>query len=55
MYDVEINPTNYQIRYRNLRGAPLKKFPFLIMYEIFKNDVIVHAVFNTHQNPDKLK
>ena len=32
---------------------PIKKFPFIIIYEVVRNTIIVYSVFNTHQNPDK--
>ena len=51
---VERNPKHFQIRYKNQRGAPLKKFPYIVMYEIDGSDVIVYAVFNTNQDPEKL-
>ncbi|NCT10856.1 MAG: type II toxin-antitoxin system RelE/ParE family toxin [Flavobacteriia bacterium] len=35
------------------RELPLKRFPFIIIYEILKNQVIIYSVFNTFQNPTK--
>jgi hypothetical protein len=35
------------------RELPLKRFPFVIIYEILKNQVIIYSVFNTFQNPTK--
>ena len=35
------------------RELPLRKFPFVIIYEIKNNEIIIYSVFNTHQNPDK--
>ncbi|PWA10439.1 type II toxin-antitoxin system RelE/ParE family toxin [Flavobacterium laiguense] len=43
----EIKKTPY---YREL---PLKKFPFVIVYEIYQNEVIIHSVFHTSKNPTK--
>ena len=37
------------------RELPLKRFPFVIIYEEFQNQIIVYSVFNTFQNPDKKK
>lgn len=35
------------------RELPLKRFPFVIIYEEFRNQIIVYSVFNTFQNPSK--
>ena len=35
------------------RELPLKRFPFVIIYEHFENEIYVYSVFNTHQDPDK--
>lgn len=38
----------------NFRQSSLKRFPYVIVYEIMKNGVVVFAVFHTKRNP-KLK
>jgi hypothetical protein len=36
------------------REIPLKRFPFLVIYEVLDlQTVLIHSLFNTHQNPDK--
>ncbi|MFN3753955.1 type II toxin-antitoxin system RelE/ParE family toxin [Flavobacterium sp.] len=35
------------------RELSLKKFPFVVIYEIQNNDVIIYSVFNTNRNPEK--
>lgn len=51
---LKINPELFSIKkppfYREL---PLKKFPFVIVYEIFQNEVIIYSVFHTSRNPTK--
>ncbi|MCP9754548.1 type II toxin-antitoxin system RelE/ParE family toxin [Lacihabitans sp. CCS-44] len=49
---IEINPF-FQIRTKNYRAYPLRKFPFLIFYEVLeeKRAVKVLSVFNTSKNP----
>lgn len=37
------------------RELPLKRFPFVIIYEKYKEEIIVYSVFNTHQNPKHKK
>lgn len=39
---------------KNFRQAVLKRFPYVIVYEIIKTEVVVFAVFHTKSNP-KLK
>ena len=36
---------------KNFRQAALKRFPFVIVYEIIKKGVVVFAVFHTSRNP----
>lgn len=44
----------FQIRKKpTFREMPLKRFPFVIIYELRSDKIIVFSVFNTHQNPDK--
>ena len=50
---IDINPTTYQKIYKHQRQAIVKMFPFVVMYEIEDNNIIVYAVFNTNQNPNK--
>jgi hypothetical protein len=35
------------------RELPLKKFPFVVIYEIYQNEVIIHSIFHTSKNPTK--
>jgi len=37
------------------RELPLKRFPYIIIYEEYRNQVIVYSVFNTSQDPIKKK
>ncbi len=45
----------YQLRYKDYRALPLKKFPYLILFFIDEktNTVFITAIFNTHQDPEK--
>jgi hypothetical protein len=45
---------NFSIKRKPVyRELPLKRFPYVIIYEKIKNTVIVYSVFNTHQHPIK--
>jgi hypothetical protein len=34
-----------------LRDVKLEKFPFVVVYEIIENQVVVYAVHNTYKHP----
>ncbi len=46
----------YQLRYKDYRALPVKKFPYLIVFYIHEhsNTVFISAVFHTKQNTSKL-
>lgn len=50
---IRINPFLFQIKFDPFREVPLKTFPFVIVYEIIDNSIIVNAVFHTSRNPEK--
>lgn len=45
----------FEVRYQKVRVLPLKKFPFLLLFEVDEADktVLVLSVFNTYQSTDK--
>lgn len=47
------NPKHFPQRRKPYREAFIKRFPFLIIYDVIKKKVIVYSVFNTWQNPEK--
>lgn len=48
---LESNPYLFQIKFGNFHEAPLNKFPYSIVYEILKNDIVINAVFFTKRHP----
>jgi len=46
------NPGFYGKIYKNFRQVVLKKFPYALVYEIIKTDVLLFAVFHTSRNPN---
>lgn len=52
---ITVNPKHFPQKRKPYREAFLKRFPFLVIYEITKRKVIVYSVFNTLQNPEKKK
>ncbi len=51
MENIRNNPHIFQIRYRDVRIAFLKKFPYSIHFKITGNSIIVIGVYHTSQNP----
>lgn len=52
LYRIKSNPYIFRFegKYRN---ALLDIFPYTVIYEIDEQEIIILAVFNTHQNPAK--
>lgn len=48
-----LNPYLFPLKSLTYREAKLKTFPFVIIYEIEDDNVIIHAIFNTSKNPGK--
>jgi hypothetical protein len=48
---IESNPYLFQIRFGNFHETPLNKFPYNIVYEILKDDILINAVFFTKRHP----
>jgi hypothetical protein len=53
---LETNPLLFPVKFNNIREAVIKKFPFVIIFEILSNDdVVVLSIFHFRRNPeDKL-
>ena len=51
---LKINPY-FQIQVKKYRSIPLRKFPFIIIFEIEEpsKTVRILSIFNTYQNTDK--
>ena len=50
---IQTNPEHFPCKRSPYREAWIKKYPYLIIYEIVENKVIVYSVFNTWQHPEK--
>ncbi len=50
---IENNPEIYRISFSKFRQAKLQKFPYVVIYKVEQNMVVVTKVFNTYQNPIK--
>lgn len=51
---ITINPF-YRVYYKNFRGIPLKKYPYIIFFRIDENkkQILINAVFHTNQDTGK--
>ncbi|WP_378104196.1 type II toxin-antitoxin system RelE/ParE family toxin [Chryseobacterium sp. sg2396] len=45
----------FQKRFKSVRAFPVKKFPYIIFYEVSEEEKMIYiiSVFCTHQNPEK--
>ena len=51
---LKTNPELFEIKKEpGYRELTLVKFPFVIIYEIIENEVIVYSVFQTSRNPQR--
>jgi plasmid stabilization system protein ParE len=50
---IEDNPLLFPIKFASIHEAVLNRFPFVITYEVFGNQILILAVFHTHRNPEK--
>ncbi len=48
-------PEHFPQKYKPYREAFVRRFPYLIIYEIEVEKIIIYSVFNTYQNPNKRK
>jgi plasmid stabilization system protein ParE len=46
----EFNPNGFQEKYKSFRQAPIKNFPYVIMFEIDKTSVIVYSILHTSRD-----
>lgn len=47
------NPSLFPIKFAKVHEALIKRFPYIITYEVLEKQIVVLAVFNTNQNPKK--
>lgn len=52
---IEKNPLLFPLKFSDLREAVVKRFPFVIVYEIFEKQIIIVSIFHTKQHPAKKK
>lgn len=45
------SPYSYQIKQKQFRSIVFETFPFLIIYKIYKEEVVVHHVIHAQRKP----
>ncbi len=49
------NPKKFPKKLKNMRLAVIKDFPYVVVFEIKQNEIIIYAFFHTSRNPIKWK
>ncbi|MDP3433967.1 MAG: type II toxin-antitoxin system RelE/ParE family toxin [Bacteroidota bacterium] len=50
--NIKQNPFTFPVAYKNVRKYVMKKFPFVIYYQIVNSIIKVIAIFHTSRNPE---
>jgi hypothetical protein len=52
---ITLSPLSFPKKYKEMRQAIVVHFPFVVIFEIEENQIIVYAVFNTRRKPKQWK
>jgi hypothetical protein len=47
------NPTSYGYYDKSIRQGKIDRFPYVVVFEIFDETIVVYSVFMTRQEPGK--
>ena len=50
---IKDNPLLFPIKFAHIHEAVVRRFPFVITYEIIEKQIIVSAIFHVKRNPRK--
>lgn len=50
---IQNNPLLFSKKEYEFRICKVDVFPFIILYKIENDTIIIHSIFNTYQNPSK--
>lgn len=53
LHDISLNPSGYQIKYDVFRTKLIKPFPYLLIFELLNNEIIIYQCFAAKDNPAK--
>jgi plasmid stabilization system protein ParE len=51
--NIESNPHIFQIQKKNIRYGYIKRFPYLIIYEVEESGIIIYGVIRAQRAPKK--
>jgi plasmid stabilization system protein ParE len=50
---LESNPLLFPVKFENIREAVIKKFPFVVIFEVLpNNEIIILSIFHFRRNPE---
>jgi plasmid stabilization system protein ParE len=49
--DIQRFPASHQLVYRNLRRAPLRRYPYAIIYRVERERIVVVSIFHVRRDP----
>ncbi len=52
---IKRNPNSYRVRYKDVRGFLVERFPYIIIYVVKGDHIDVISVFNTNKDPGSWK
>lgn len=47
------NPFHFQVKYKNYREGIMKAFPYVVIYQVLDELIIISSVFPTKDDPGK--
>lgn len=47
------NPLGYEKKFKQFRHTMLKRFPFILIFEVENNEIVIHRFINIKQQPSK--
>ena len=47
------NPNTYSYYDKPIRQGKINRFPYIVVYEVFDNTIVVYSVFMAKRNPNK--
>lgn len=50
---IRLNPAGYKKVYKTFRQTSVWKFPYIIIFQLEAQSIIIYSVFNTWQHPGK--
>lgn len=53
--NIRRNPTRFPLSEEGTRKALLYRFPFVVIYQIIEEKILIVAVFHSSRNPENIK